>query len=156
MPRRGRSAVRTPPPPAGPQQYSAVDLARQPLGGARSAWFSATRRRTSRALPAGCAASQRPASSPNTLATPIRSARSGPSAGQPLAQHLGSEPRACFGAGAGVGDLALGEPAGLVADVDLQRRRARAWPRTPLRRTRSGPTSATSAALMSATTSGVR
>ena len=40
---------------------------------------------------------------------------------QALAQHVGGQPGARFGACAGVGDLALGEPAAFEADVDLQR-----------------------------------
>src|SRR5262245_13437031 len=73
---RGVRAVRTPPPPAGPQVYSAVTSRNTASTRARSGWAAATRSRTSRASPGGRSPEARPASSPKTLSTPIRSQRS--------------------------------------------------------------------------------
>src|SRR5262245_43556610 len=68
-------AGRTPPPPAGPQVYSAVTSRSTASTRARSGCAVATRSRTSRPSPGGSSPEARPASSPNTLSTPIKSNR---------------------------------------------------------------------------------
>src|SRR5262249_33726107 len=73
--RRWVRAVRTPPPPAGPQVYSAVTSRNTASTRARSGCAAATRSRTSRASPGGRSPAARPASSPKTLSTPSKSKR---------------------------------------------------------------------------------
>src|SRR5262249_52478270 len=73
---RGVTAVRIPPPPAGPQVYSAVTSRSAASPRARSGCAAATRSRTSWASLGGRRPSARPASSPKTLSTPTRSQRS--------------------------------------------------------------------------------
>ncbi len=104
-----------------------------------SAWLQRDAQAHVARVAGGCAASQRPASSPNTLATPIRSTRSGPS---PAGARAARRPPAARGPRRAAPAYEISPSASQPVSWQTLTFSAggRAWPRTPRRRTRSAPT----------------
>ena len=123
--------------------------------GCVTVWNSVPALVSRRQVPSGNWLSHWPPSSANTLATPIRSARSVPRPAR-RSRRTCAASRARPSARAPAYEISPSASQPVAWQTLTLSVAGRAWPRTPSTATRSGPTCRTSTSPMSATTSGVR